>query len=626
MIIDNLESIKDEETLTFIKDIPRPSQVLITSRKGLGEIERRFHLPDFTETDAIVLFRLISRERERIDLLKIPEKYIGELTNKVRYYPLLIKWSIGKVCLGTPIQDAFSEIYSGKSEIAEFVFDDIFKLLSSSAKLCLYSMIVFGDRPISKHMLMHIANLDDDGFDDAIGELIITSFVYPEVSESDEGLVTNFNMLSLTRGFISNKLDEDKKTLNILHTRYHDLSKQIEQIEKSQSVYYQSLFSLGIKTEEEKIAFNYVKTAKNFSKQDNFEKAEENFENAIKIAPKFVYALTEYAKFEYYRYHIPNSNLLFQKAIEADPENFHGFFHFGICLKKQGNFVDAIQMLTKAQNLNPNHLPIHNELGRTYSLNGNYELANDQFEKAKKQEKYPNFMHKFLTFQYQADNYRRWAEGFFTRKDFESSILKLNLALETVAEAINIIRGDKKVLLLEKQICLQMAVNLCECGKFDDAVPYFEKCLRKIILMNGIEISADQVMAKAYYYYAYYGILQDKLNPEKIKEYILKGKAITTDPNYISKFSFIWKKYDEKFGEKKPKPISGIIGWYNKYKYYGIIRSEDKSYLFFLADFNKKIESEEINFLEGKNVIFTLRNNPIKPGEKMATNIEFVLG
>lgn len=78
LIIDNLETIiEDDSLITFIKDIPRPSQVLITSRKGLGEIERRYPLNDLQEKDAIKLFRIISKERNKLDLLQLKEETIS---------------------------------------------------------------------------------------------------------------------------------------------------------------------------------------------------------------------------------------------------------------------------------------------------------------------------------------------------------------------------------------------------------------------------------------------------------------------------------------------------------------------------------------------------------------------
>ena len=81
------------------------------------------------------------------------------------------------------IQKAFAQIQSGKTEIAQFVFNDIFELFSKAAKRCLYSLIILGDRVISKHLLMHLANIDDDEFDDAIRELIIASFIYQDLED-----------------------------------------------------------------------------------------------------------------------------------------------------------------------------------------------------------------------------------------------------------------------------------------------------------------------------------------------------------------------------------------------------------------------------------------------------------
>lgn len=97
LIIDNLETIiKNDNLINFIKNVPRPSQVLITSRKGLGEIERRYPLFDMLEKDAVRLFRIIALNRNKQDLLRLKNETISELVRKVRCYPLLIKWSIGK--------------------------------------------------------------------------------------------------------------------------------------------------------------------------------------------------------------------------------------------------------------------------------------------------------------------------------------------------------------------------------------------------------------------------------------------------------------------------------------------------------------------------------------------------
>ena len=96
IVIDNLETIlRDEGIINFIKNIPRPSQVLITSRKGLGEIERRYELKDMDSKDAIQLFRVIARQRNMIDLFcKNPHnRYISKKSEVLSVINQMVYWS-----------------------------------------------------------------------------------------------------------------------------------------------------------------------------------------------------------------------------------------------------------------------------------------------------------------------------------------------------------------------------------------------------------------------------------------------------------------------------------------------------------------------------------------------------
>ena len=627
IIIDNLETIKDQETINFIKDIPRPSQTLITSRKGLGEIERRYPLPELSEKDAIKLFRLIAREKNRKDLLKLDNENIQTLVKKVKNYPLLIKWSVGKVCLGMDINQAFSEIYSGKSEIAEFAFNDVFELITDDARLCLYSMIVFGDKPVSKHMLIHLTSMDVDKIEDALRELIICSFVYPEVSSSEDGLTTEYSMLSLTRGFIAGKLDADQMLLNMLQTKYYELSVQVEQLEKSRKDYYQSLFSLGIKSETDKVAFNYVKTAKNFAKSENYDEAERNFASAIKIAPTLNYVLNEYAKFEFYRGHIQRANELFNQAIKHNPDNFHSYFSYGICLKKQNLLGESIKMLTKAIELNPNYLASYSEVGRVYSFNGDYEKAEEMFGKAKDRSPTINFRHEFLRMQFQADNYKRWSEAFFSRNDIDSGLQKLHEAL-SASEKVNQFKpNDKKAMIHKKKIHRELAYNYSKIGDFEKAIPNFEKCFSPIILEDGSQLEYDPEMVMGYYHYAYFGFKKKRVPIQEVKNAIRNGLHIARNQSLIKRFMELDREVSKrkKALDQKSTFFKGIIQWFNFRKGYGIVRSGENTFLFFLSGFRNKVDPEQIENLEGKKVSFSLTKNPLrsKQNENIATKIEF---
>jgi len=626
VIIDNIETIlKDDALITFIKDIPRPSQVLITSRIGLGEIERRYPVGDMPEKDAIQLFRIVAKERNRLDLLGLKKEMISKLVKQVRCYPLLIKWSIGQVCLGKDIEEAFSQIFVGESEIAKFSFNDVFSLFSENAKLILFSMIVYGDKPISRYLLMHLANLTDEQFEDAIRELIVTSFVVPESREKEGGIVTEFSMLTLTRGFIEHELDDKETVKEMLLTRYHHLSEEIQEFEKSKSSYYQSLVSLGIKSPEEQVAFTYVKSAKNYQYNNDLENAEKNYKQALKIAPNFSYVLTEYSKFEFKRKHLHKALELAKKAVEIKPESYHAWFNYGISLRKAQMYNESIKCLQKAKDLNPQHLPIFNELGRVYTIIGDYEKAESEFQRALKEEKYPNYRHKVMTLQFLADNYKRWAEEFASRRDFDGQIKLLEKGFELICEALKIAPWDRKLWSVYWNICKEFGIALSKKVGFDKGKPYLEKCLQTMKIGRIVIIPDKEIVAEVCFYLAALRMDIGDKNVTEIEKYINNGLA-----NCISGSKWFNKINQLKIElEGQGTSITKIERKYGRIKYYnvsrkfGVIEVADNTYLFFLSGFRQRIPQEALHNLEGKTVSCILKKNPKKDDSMIADDISF---
>ena len=69
LIIDNLETIMDEELSSFISNMnSRDSKIVITSRIGLGNFEQRETLGQLEARDAVTLLRTLSKARS-VDFL-----------------------------------------------------------------------------------------------------------------------------------------------------------------------------------------------------------------------------------------------------------------------------------------------------------------------------------------------------------------------------------------------------------------------------------------------------------------------------------------------------------------------------------------------------------------------------
>jgi LuxR family glucitol operon transcriptional activator len=618
-IVDNLETIiKNDALITFITEIPRPSQVLITSRKGLGEFERRYPITDMLVKDAELLFRIVAKHRNRLDLARLSEKTIYELVKRVRCYPLLIKWSIGQVCLGKDLNDAFSQIFAKKSDIAEFAFNDVFTLLSNDSKTILYSMIVQDEKTVSRYILMNLANLDDDEFEDAIKELIMTSFVFPQSRDTPTGIVTEYSMLELTRVFIENRLDDDKKIRDILYTRKHFLQEQFQDFEKSKTSYYQSVISLGIKTPEEQVAFVYVKAAKNFFYQNDNEEAEKNFKLAMKAAPELAYVLTEYSKFKFKSGQRNDAIRLAKRAIDVEPESYHALFNYGIMLRKSNQVRDSIKYFKKAKELNPKHLPIMTELGRAYTFVGKYDLAETEFNNALKEEKYPNYRHMTINLFFLGENYSRWAETFSARRDTDGAIKKLEQAFEVVSNGTEIAPRDRRMWNLYLKVCINLAiVHHCKQDNFKEAEKYLAKCIQPIY--NGrCKVSVDRrLVARAYFYLAAFRFGEKDSDIHEIEELIRQGQTICDDKVIIDKFDALQEQLVVG-GKNRNK---GQIKFFNRSRNFGVIESKEGSFLFFGTQFRERWVETTLEILRGKEVSFLTRRDRKNPSKFLAIDV-----
>ena len=150
LVVDNLETIRDERIIEFIKAFPPPSKILITSRSGLGEVEKRYHLKELTTNDAIVLLRIVAKEKGANDLAKLPDAVLSNYVDRMFRYPLAIKWVVGQVALGKYPDVAIGNLTSSEGDVAKFCFEHIFNdLLSENGRMTLYALAAY-DRPLDK--------------------------------------------------------------------------------------------------------------------------------------------------------------------------------------------------------------------------------------------------------------------------------------------------------------------------------------------------------------------------------------------------------------------------------------------------------------------------------------------
>lgn len=616
IIIDNLETIYyDEDIIDFIKDIPNNSQVIITSRKGLGEIERRIQIGDMDVNDAVKLFKLFAISRTRLDLSNLDDKSIRTLVLGVKCYPLLIKWSIGQICLGKDLESSFKLIFSGESEIAKFSFNDIFALLSEKSKIILYSFAIYPEEYLTKHVIKHLSNLSEEEFDESIKELIICSLVFSEIATKSGNPKTFFYILTLTRGFIEFNLNKNEKIRINLMTRYHHLSEKLEVLDQSIENIRETYFKLGIATPEDKIAVSYIKAAKINLQRHRLKEAKKNFEEAYKISPNISYVAVEYSKFLYHQ-NIALSLKIAKEATESESgkKNFHTWLNYGNLLKKAKRLKESINIFNNAKDMNSSYLPIYTQLGSIYTEMNKYAEAEKEFKLALTEEKHPNYRHMCETYEESAKNNFLWSQELKMNLDFENRIRKINTALLEIRNALKI-KSTHSMVEFKRRIYLEKGMAYFK-RDFNQSYSSFMKVFEIYYYKRFKSFASNEITSKGYYSLAKLYI-EWKKDEKLIRGFIKKGLASSSKSSETHNDLMKLKKITRK------KRLYGKIRFFNEGKKFGLINKGADQYIFFPSNFEEEIELEEISGIKGEFVSFLQKKNERKPDLPIAYQIRF---
>src|SRR5690606_26960984 len=147
---------------------------LITSRKGLGQLERRHELRELKAKEAVYLFRQLSKDKQLPSLITLPEDTIKSYVSKVSFYPLAIKWVVGQVARGKDINKIINSIHSSKSDISKFCYEQIFGTIHTASQKIMFTLSLTDDTPTAS-ILQYVVELDEAEFEDAIEELSLVS-------------------------------------------------------------------------------------------------------------------------------------------------------------------------------------------------------------------------------------------------------------------------------------------------------------------------------------------------------------------------------------------------------------------------------------------------------------------
>ena len=119
LIVDNLETVDDEEVLTFLRELPDPTKAIVTTRHRI-DIAYAIRLTGMLRADAQALIELEAAGKG----VELSPDSIEDLYRRTGGIPLAIVWSIALMSLGYGVESVLRRLGSGHSDIARCCFEE----------------------------------------------------------------------------------------------------------------------------------------------------------------------------------------------------------------------------------------------------------------------------------------------------------------------------------------------------------------------------------------------------------------------------------------------------------------------------------------------------------------------
>lgn len=496
LILDNLETILEEDIRQFIREAQLKCKIAITSRVGLGELEFPRRLEGLTEHESTLLIREIAKVRNSEVIKNLNNKQLADISRQLYYNPLSLKWFINSVDTGKSPK----EVLNNKDNLLKYCLNNVYDKLSDDAKLIL-ATILAARRPLNDAELNFLTGLSPLDMRKSLAKLFVTTLAKRAISAKSDVSECRYSIPDFARQFIFKHHPPNHDFVQSINNKIKKLSGSFEQASLASDINEFNIKALEIRNQNEKVIARYLHEALRLSnrKIQNIEEALNQIHQAKEIVPNYFEIYRISALIKSFSGDLLGADEDYKLALELEPNNLRLlYFYTGFMLYQMSDNETALIYAKKAYQLKPQSPEIAILYARCIGYQGKYEdaisILNDRMKEGNISS--PKIFRIITTIM--IDFYRRWANTDVELKcDYTSSIYKLKEAIELFEQAANYGEVDFPMIKEFSEALYWLLVSIADSGeeidrmfvinkyiKYEDYVeqsPYFTRIREAII-------------------------------------------------------------------------------------------------------------------------------------------------
>lgn len=350
LVLDNLENVLDDTIRQFLDALPAGSKVLVTSRIGLGDYEKRIPLKALTSSDAVALLRTSATMSNVESLKRLPHDSLASLCSRMQHNPLFIRWFVASVAAGSN-----PETVLGSPDLfLDYCLSNVYNYLSTNAVQVLSILQALpGERSLAELTYLNEDNLAST--ENALQELLVTNVVTMNVRPQGAVCEASYDLGEIARMYLLRHHPLAAERQQAITARAREMQSVSDGMKRRTKGLPFERRTLSTRGRNDLLVAKHLRAAQVAADDRDFDTAFDSIRTAMSLAPDWFECHRVEAQVHMAANNVANAEASFSAAIEMQPRSGPLLVHYADFRRSHRNDHDgALELIERALVLEPN--------------------------------------------------------------------------------------------------------------------------------------------------------------------------------------------------------------------------------------------------------------------------------
>lgn len=278
LILDNLETVLDNNIREFLRKLPMGSKVLITSRISVGALDLPIEMKALEEKDSIKLIRILAKTRSIDSLTKSPQSILEGYVKRMKNNPGFIKWFVTAIHMG----ERPEKLLVDHKLFLKFCMQNVFEHLSESAQKVL-DVIISTNSMHSFSMLHYLSDIEAQELQIALHQLMTTNMINMQNKDGS----TIYRLLEIPQMYLHQFHSPDKDFVALIMKKKRQIVASAEELGRSSVSHPYHSKNISLTDASYRVVVKYLSDTMKALRGDDYEQAEKLIEKAKSVEPGY---------------------------------------------------------------------------------------------------------------------------------------------------------------------------------------------------------------------------------------------------------------------------------------------------------------------------------------------------